>query len=363
MFRFKKNGFTMVELLIVAGILAGLAVVALNLTKLTSKSSAKFQFDTDRQMITNEINGILSNPVTCKTVFHGLTSTGLINAVTSINGKFPSDGSVFGNSKITINNYNLEAISSGVIKLVIFYKNKSIIKETNGQDLISNFVNLNVALDSSNNIDTCNSTASGMASSQWINSGLNIYYSAGNVGIGSVISPRVSLEVSGGILPGPATIGQTCGTSPAGTLAVDTGTSAIIFCKSTGTWASIDIPIVKTCLADQYVNQINADGSVNCAPVAPPPAPPPGPPVPGTINVACGAGLALQTINNGARTCVPVGVATQSCPAGEYVKGFNSSGNIICGPAVAPSVVAGAVCNPTDSNIGVDGTGKFFICR
>ena len=68
-----KSGFSLVEIMMVVGLLGGLSLLLMNMSKQMNKSSSKYQFDSEILLITNEINGILSNPHRCLTTFTNAT--------------------------------------------------------------------------------------------------------------------------------------------------------------------------------------------------------------------------------------------------------------------------------------------------
>ena len=55
---FRSSGFSLVELMMVGGLLGGLSLVVMNITKQSQKTSVKSQFDADVILTTNEINAI-----------------------------------------------------------------------------------------------------------------------------------------------------------------------------------------------------------------------------------------------------------------------------------------------------------------
>ena len=61
-------------------------------------------------------------------------------------------------------------------------------------------------------------------------------YFSGNVGIGTT-APAATLDVAGGIRPGPGTTGAAC--SPEGTFAYDSAAHAPVYCNSSGKWATL----------------------------------------------------------------------------------------------------------------------------
>lgn len=81
----KKSGFSLLESMVAVAMLAGLSLVAMNLSKQSTKSSTKFQYDSEVTQILNEITGILSSPTKCLATFgskNALSDT----TITSING-------------------------------------------------------------------------------------------------------------------------------------------------------------------------------------------------------------------------------------------------------------------------------------
>jgi prepilin-type N-terminal cleavage/methylation domain-containing protein len=72
----KKNqkGFTLVEVLIAAGILGGVALVMLQLTKDQSTQSAKNKFNVDLAQFKTEVQTILQSPAHCQANFYNKTS-------------------------------------------------------------------------------------------------------------------------------------------------------------------------------------------------------------------------------------------------------------------------------------------------
>jgi prepilin-type N-terminal cleavage/methylation domain-containing protein len=142
----KKNnrGFTLVEILIAAAMMGGLSLVLMQMNKTTVKSTAKSQFDTDVLLTTNEINGILSNPVQCLATFKTTATPASINSgkyYISSSSSAPSQG--YGNSGLKIASYTLTVGASandGI--LTIIYQNKNILKGSSGPTSINKTINL-----------------------------------------------------------------------------------------------------------------------------------------------------------------------------------------------------------------------------
>jgi prepilin-type N-terminal cleavage/methylation domain-containing protein len=188
------RGFTLIEVMIAAALLGGLSLVFMQLTKDTTKSSAKYQMDSDITLTTNEINAILSDPQKC------ITTLATIASPTNIDGKFlittagaPAQG--YGNAGIKITNYTL-TVAGNNGNLAIAYENKNILKGTSGPNSIIKNINLYVE-GTPGAITKCRSLSTA-ASDIWRrqNPGSGIYFNEGNVGIGTTPTSD-SLTVAG----------------------------------------------------------------------------------------------------------------------------------------------------------------------
>ncbi len=140
--RFLISGFSLLEIMIVVALLAGLSLVVMNLTKQSNKTSAKLQFDTDITLSTNEMNAILSDPVKCLTTFATTANPTSINNgkfYTSESGLAPEAG--YGNSGLRVLSYSLTGTSPDGI-LTITFQNKNILKGSAGPDNVLKRINL-----------------------------------------------------------------------------------------------------------------------------------------------------------------------------------------------------------------------------
>jgi len=298
----KKNnrGFSLVELMIVVGMLGGLSLVVMNINKQSTKSSAKLQFDSDVTLTTNEINGILSDPAKC------LATLGSTASPTNINGKYyttasgsaPANG--YGNSGLKITSYTLSGTApDGVLNIA--YQNKNILKGSTGSPTVSKKINMYIE-GAPGAVTKCRSLSTSTTDIWSHGTGSNIYYSVGNVGIGTtaplaklhvnantnqnfwvvsnsngndiasigiasvndantvyqpmtflanrfnftngnvgigITNPGAKLEVAGGIKPGPATTGASCAPNAEGAFAYDMAAHAPVYCSNTGLWAAM----------------------------------------------------------------------------------------------------------------------------
>lgn len=242
MLRKNKLGFSLVELMIVAAGIAGVGLVAMNITKTSNKSSAKYQFDSDTAQITNEIVGILSTPAKCLTTLGGKNALS-DSTVTSINGnQYYSSASItpppsagYGNAGLKISSYKLSALDAEVTAntsyLTIAFQNKKILS---GQDTVAKKIKLYVEVNGSKLITKCQSVATASGDIWARGTGTTINYVGGNVGIGTS-TPAIKLDVAGGIRAGDQTQVTLCNSSTEGTQRYNKTSHAMEYCGASGT--------------------------------------------------------------------------------------------------------------------------------
>jgi len=196
--------------MIILGLIFFVSFIVLNLTKQTTQTSTKYQFDTEITLITNEINGILSDPNKCLTTFTNATqaaapSLPILNStpanvlaptgiagIPSTNRKYLITGGPYGNGGVKISSYSLNLTASTDAILTINFQKKS----TLGTGTTPRTIRLYVEKNGTGVITLCRSIASANADIWSRGTGSSIFYNGGNVGIGSS-SPAYILDVAG----------------------------------------------------------------------------------------------------------------------------------------------------------------------
>jgi prepilin-type N-terminal cleavage/methylation domain-containing protein len=230
-----NRGFSLVELMIVVAMLGGVSMLATNIGKQSTKSSTKFQFDSDTIQIVNEITGILSSSSKCLSNLNNKNA--LSDTLSSINvnqyyiashASAPAGG--YGNGGVKIDSYSIGAtqaeVDANTSWLSITFQNKNIL---GGQSTITKKIKLYVTVNASNIITACNAVASGSGSSQWVSAGPDIYYPTGNVGI-QTSTPLVALDVAGGIRAGDQMQVALCNSTTEGTQRYNKTTHLMEYC-------------------------------------------------------------------------------------------------------------------------------------
>lgn len=210
-------GFSLVELLIGAALLGGLALGFNSIMANMNKGNLKAQTDSEILLAFNEMVSILADPDDCIASLGGKNA---VNDTTVTKLKYKTTdkfivGTPFGNNDLKLSSYKIsgyDAMASSAILTVFFEKKKLL-----GGGNISKKINLNVNLNGAGIITSCRSLATS-SSELWERSSTipsNIFYNAGKVGIGTN-APNTSLDVNGGIRPGDSSIVTTCNVSQEG---------------------------------------------------------------------------------------------------------------------------------------------------
>lgn len=271
------SGFTLVEVMIAAAVLGGLVLFGMQFMKSQTKSTAKNAFDSEMLLITNEINGILSDPAKCLNSFGGMNALSTTTGINSINtnryyslvsGSAPANG--YGNANVDIESYALNATPAEVASrnsfLIINYRKKNILKGSSGTTTVPKKINLYVEVDASNNITKCRSLSSASTDIWTRGDGSNIFYTGGNVGIGTS-APVTALEVQGGIKFGDQTQVTSCSASEEGIQRYNSVSKKMEFCNGTawvGLGGTLDYSQTITVVAPNAWNSVSGEKTANC---------------------------------------------------------------------------------------------------
>ncbi len=187
----KESGFSLVEIMVAAGLIGGIALVVAQLSKQGTKVTAKFQFDTELNLITNEMNELLSDPITCTASLAPFFKDpkGIVEKLA--NGKFAIGNFYGATSSVKLNSYdmdlplrtdpNFKLEDSKNLKVNFF--NKEILKDSGKRNIATKLITIQYELDPvTKNLLSCKATSS--VSNIWkrTNDGRGIYY-VGTVGI------------------------------------------------------------------------------------------------------------------------------------------------------------------------------------
>lgn len=265
-----RNGFSIVEMMIAAGVLAGLAIVAVQLTKTQTKATVQNSFSSEATLITNEIVSILSDPDKCLTSLGGQDAMSASGGIESMGGKYfiktskeaPPGG--YGHERINISAYSLNAtpeeIASNNSTLMIHFEVKNILKNSNSatSSTFNKRINLYVKTDTNNKITFCRSLSSSTTDIWTRGSASKIYYKGGNVGIG-LSNPNAALDVSGEVRVGNT--GSECTASTGGSLRYNSSTGLMEYCNGVST---IWTPMGALKQNDCYWSGVPSQGNFIC---------------------------------------------------------------------------------------------------
>lgn len=224
-----NKGFTIVEVMIAAAMLGGLAYFGITMMTNQTRSVAKNSFDSEILMINNEINGILSDPQKCLATLASTASP------TSVNGKFfikshasaPASG--YGNANVSITSYSFSGTEPDGV-LTIQYSNKMLVQGKTGPDNIPKKIQITFT-GSPGAVTSCRAKSTGH-SDIWIrNTGIfsnDIYFSNGNVAIGKANDRDIKLDVDGTLMLKSLNAGDAC--SEKGAMASDSSTGKSMYC-------------------------------------------------------------------------------------------------------------------------------------
>lgn len=201
----KNNGFTLVELMVVCGIMSGMALVMNQMMLTMTKANAKAQQDSEVMLTISEVSGILYSSENCKSTLDGKNALNdiTVNAITRKGVQKFLVNTPYGNSALKIKDYNVSStaadLATGNAKLTLNFEKKALL----GGGTLSKVINLYVEVDGSNNITKCRALAPSGNDTVWVpgNTIGDVNFAGGNVGVGES-NPVEKLEVAGAVKVG-----------------------------------------------------------------------------------------------------------------------------------------------------------------
>lgn len=220
----KQSGMSLIEILVAGGILAGLSLSIVKIQSLSIQTSKDVEYNSEIQLITSHIQGLLSNQKHCTMTFQGkdpkmtknaVSSIGYINHAGNNQERFIKNKSY--GSQLTITDYTLsDALDTANVDLqnttnlvITFHKGKQgIRKEITRRILLS-------VITKAGSIESCRSL-SPISDGPWLRSeksAEDIFFDEGRVGIGSR-EPKAKLDVLSKVDTAVNIGGENCSYSP-----------------------------------------------------------------------------------------------------------------------------------------------------
>jgi predicted hydrocarbon binding protein len=387
----KANGFSLVEVMIVVGLLSGLAILFNSIVKNMHQGQATAETKMEELELRRIITTTLSDKAACINTFSGISIGGGVNAIKNNAGTILYQaGNIYGNNSLKIESMITKDLgqiySDGTrkINLIInFKKMKNIVKQT----VHSANIDLRVkASSASASITSCFADADEVvkaacesAGGTWTGSScsFDLLYvkKSGDTMTGNLTAPTFLGNIAGatGTLTSKMTSAffctgtnckaindlalsnQTCtnGNVQKGVKADGTPNCVPLQCGANLYFAGLDgsgNPICRpyptnTCPTNQYVSSVNANGTVNCSLL------------PNNAIASCPSGQVLQSISAGVPTCVNKG-AGASCSPGQVVVAVKSDGSVECNSLVTNNSIIGGSCPSGQVMSGIKSTGE-----
>ena len=225
MFKLNQKGMTLVETMVAAGLLGGLAVAGMTLFKTQNKAQQNVEQNYEMTATLSAIRGILSDLASCSATLGGRVPNGadvpsIIKVVNGVNStaytasttaRLP--GTPLKLTRMRTNNVMPGiTLGSNETMLQLFFSRGENAQTTTQ---VAKNVRINYTL-SGANIQSCYAVTAGASDSLWQieGTGPDIYYPVGNVGI-NTSTPDLPLHVSGTVAGGlfnAALFGNTGGT-------------------------------------------------------------------------------------------------------------------------------------------------------
>lgn len=380
-----SNGFSLMEIMVAAGLLAVISVAVMQMNKTMSRGQATAEVKMEAIEIKRQVITTLSDKRACEHTLKGRNLGDTIDVIKNSNNvDLFKVGNKYGNRALELAEIRIEDdgdLGSGMRQGKLYVKFNSLKKAAYGgsEKSFETLIQVKAAgptaiidecfEDSTGVISTANETTCLAIGGVWDSATSTCTIShfvkkSGDTMTGALTTPQ--LNTDNATINGPATAttvtttdkitapqfcsGSNCKainelalanqSCPAGQVSHGVKADGTLDCKalqcpSSQYFAGLDSsnnPICRphptnTCPTNQYVTKVNSDGTVDCAAL------------PTTASATCPSGQVLQSVSGGIPTCVDNGdlggLKGSTCPDGEMVKGFSSSGSLICAPASA----------------------------
>ncbi len=389
------KGFTIVEIMIAVGLMAGLSMVAMQMMKTQSTTSASISAKMDEMEIKRNIMLTLQDSIACKTTFAGKNIGQDLTAIKSSKGvDLFSVGSSFGSNKVKITSMTTQDLNTFIgtlrdVELVIKTTKLVMAKETQAEFKVRLKV---VAIGASSPITDCYSDADTLI----IGATIETCKSLGGVWDAATILCALPGYVSkdGDTMTGALAIANGNLDVNAGAVSISgnittTGDVKISAGKKVCVGGNCRDFSAKNCQPDHMMTGIKANGDLECVPI----------PVIsandchgswGACSQTCGTGeqtyMITSPATNGGAACAFSNGATRSCNTQACVADINCTGSWgacskSCGSGMQTFLVTTAaqgngsqcsvsdgstrVCNTNDCqcpNINIDATSTHKSC-
>lgn len=205
-----QKGFSLVQVMVAAGLLGGIALIATQLTSNMNKGLKNAESTADVQNLVQQIQRLLANPDNCTPTFIGKNAKETPNAV-----KFIVDNSAgvaaenykvishdpkvrYGQGQLRIKSYALSEAGDAVDVETLRTTNLIITFDKGAGGLMkesSKKISLKVEVDGDNKITSCIATTNASDNIwKFSSNNMDIFFNGGNVGIGTV-TPIAPLEI------------------------------------------------------------------------------------------------------------------------------------------------------------------------
>ncbi len=381
-----KYGFTLVEVLVAAGIASGVGLLAFGLLSTSTKTVNTTLVFNETSFLKNQVVAYISMPENCMLNFQGKTigTVASPEPYTILSRKLPTGASApflekdksyglkQGSNAVTVTNIRtyLSATKPNIMNIEVNYQILDTLKVDTTRKADSFIVEVFIGKDpqTSTKVSSCFTDTAKMirdavrlSCNPSGNANGTVTYNGSVMPYGECVHHNIETRDEGGsvivnnICPSNQFLVRT--DTANGTAAATTTPGKIIFtCKT--------LTLNTSCSAGQYLKEIDANGNAVCVSMSSILATMPNSYVVSTTTGAyvaqdlnCATGQVLQRFNSAGKHCVAKTIA-KTCNANEYVDSVDTSGNVICKP-----VAKTATTCPNGQYVrGVSANGSITSC-